>query len=310
MLNEYVVTPDVFDALSYEDQGACGVSLRWLKDAILEDGLVRDLRDGGWSRHCAEGAAQYHRSTKELLAKLRSNNRLRPFDPQLAAEPANAAEWLQEGLASHAEAAVDGIITSHVSAGTTTERQVVSVEKLTGAGFWQSRSPSRTLTRSAASYAAALAPILRQSRSLMFIDPYLDPSTYNFRDFTTLLQPLLARRDRPIIEFHRSFVLDEQVGRTFPSAEAWRSRFDALHCALAAHGLTAEVFAWQKFHDRFLIADVFGLNASSGFDTTSDSTSTAVWSRLGRADREAVQREFDPAVRGADCKHRFRIGAP
>ena len=72
------------------------------------------------------------------------------------------------------------------------------------------------------------------------------------------------------------------------------------------HGLIAEVFIWSDFHDRFMISDVIGINASAGFDVTNRPNDFATWSRLGRRDKDDVQRRFDPAAN--QPKWRFMIG--
>lgn len=309
MLNEYIVTPDVFDPVAYQHPDAADVSLRWLKAALLEDCLVRDLRDGGWSAHCAHNAAELHRWTKEVLAKLRTNNRLRPFAPALPADPATSADWLTEGLATTGVEPVAGIIAAHATAAQTTDQRVGSVERLPAMNWWQARSPSRTMARSTVSYLGALEPILRQARSLMFIDPYLNPSSPNYGQIANLLHPLRHRQDPPIVELHRSFSLIDAGTRTFPCEAAWRQKFDPLNQTLRGAGLKAQVFLWEDFHDRFLIADVIGLSVSAGFDTPANPNDNATWTRLGRDGKEAKQREFDPATRPAALKFRFAIGA-
>ena len=59
--------------------------------------------------------------------------------------------------------------------------EVACIEKLTGSLWWQRRSPSVTVDRKIARYLQVLDRVLRHSNSLMFIDPNLDPSAYNYR---------------------------------------------------------------------------------------------------------------------------------
>lgn len=308
MLDEFVIVPDVFDSGSYKHPDACDSSLRWLKLALLESGIVRDLRDGDWSKFCVEHAAELHQSTKELLKKLRSNNRLRSFDAQLEAAPTDPGGWLEEGLASAAIEPVVGLVAAHASASRTRDERVGSIETLPSVNWWRNRSPSRLLARSNAGHLEALGPILRQARSLMFIDPNLDPAKGNYRRFEELLMPLRNRRDPPLVELHRSSALGDGPERSFPAPDEWRQRFDTLHQRLVTAGLGAEVFLWVDFHDRFLVSDLIGLNTSAGFDVTGDPRQTVTWTRLGIVDKEKVQRDFDPSVRADALRCRFQIG--
>ncbi|MHA0320305.1 hypothetical protein ACXY7D_18620 [Sphingomonas melonis] len=310
MLEEYVITPDVFMSEAYLEPHTCGTNLRWLKDAILEDGLVRDLRDGGWSRFCTDPSTPgRHQSTNEIIKKLRAGNRLRKSEPRLDHDPNSTQEWLAEGLESYAAEPATGIVTAHATAGPSSAKHMASIEKLTGANWWRARSCSRDLTRTTGDYLSALRPILQQANSLMFIDPNLDPTAPNYHGFADLLQPLLHREVKPLIEIHRSTALGDGPARKFPDRAEWRQRFVPLHEQLSAIELKATILFWVDFHDRFLVSDLIGLSISAGFDTTADPTSEACWSRLGRDQRDARQRRFDPAVREDVFRFQFDIGA-
>ncbi|MEG8049328.1 hypothetical protein QP178_05370 [Sphingomonas aurantiaca] len=310
MLDEYILVPDVFDPEAYSKPDYADMCLASLKLPLLEEALVRDLRDGGWGAFCTAHAGTLHRLTKELLKKLRSTNRLRPHPALLAEQPEDAAGWLAEGIASHAAEPVRGIIAAHacIDPERSGTEPLVSIEKLTGANWWQSRGPSRTVSRSLADYGSALLPILRQANSVMIVDPYLDPSLPNYRDFGLLLEPLAARPRPPIVELHRCFYYRSGGEIVVPSPDDWRARFAALDGFLDARGLAADVFFWNYDHDRFLISDVFGLSASAGFDVTSDPNAKAIWGRLSAADKDRVQRDFDPAASTGTYKFRIRIG--
>ncbi len=73
--------------------------------------------------------------------------------------------------------------------------------------------------------------------------------------------------------------------------------------------MSAAVFLWQDFHDRYLIADVLGVTVGAGFDVTVMANDETTWARLGRDDRDKFQRRFDPAARPQDLKGQFVIGA-
>ena len=61
LLAEYAITPDVFDVASYTSEEVCGLHLEAIREPMLTDGLVRDLRDGEWRRLFANDARAWHR---------------------------------------------------------------------------------------------------------------------------------------------------------------------------------------------------------------------------------------------------------
>ncbi len=76
LLAEYAVTPDVFDATCYRSEEVCGLHLQVLREALLYDGLVRDLRGGEWRQLFVDSQRPWHPKGKELLKKLREQSRL------------------------------------------------------------------------------------------------------------------------------------------------------------------------------------------------------------------------------------------
>ncbi len=82
---------------------------------------------------------------------------------------------------------------------------------------------------------------------------------------------------------------------------------DGISAHLRVAGLQAEVFVWDDFHDRYLISNLIGISLPNGFDTTRDPNSVTRWTRLGRNDRDDVQREFDLASQQHALRARFMI---
>ena len=79
--------------------------------------------------------------------------------------------------------------------------------------------------------------------------------------------------------------------------------------ALLQSSLEVKVFAWDDFHDRYLISDLVGIQMSNGFDTSTGPLKT-IWSRIGRTDREDVERDFDANIQGKrypKCQFNFKI---
>ncbi|GIW56558.1 MAG: hypothetical protein KatS3mg082_2962 [Nitrospiraceae bacterium] len=313
LLRDYAITPDVFDTMSYSSQELCAVHLSHLKEVLLNEGLVRDLRAGEWSRLFADDARSWHPRGKELLKKLAQQNRLVGFQPHRPSSPSNDIEWCEEALGTHGVLAFTGgiIVTESVKTAFPGNALVARIDRLASASWWAARASSVRLRRDMRDYLDQLAPVLRCSNSLIFIDPHLDPSLNRYGQFGQLLWAAGGRTPAPTIEIHRVCFEGSGPNRTFPMSSDsayFETRFRrALQTILSSAGLRAEVFIWDDFHDRYLISDLIGISLPNGFDTTTDPNSVTTWTRLGRKDRDDVQREFDPASGRHTLRHRFTI---
>lgn len=308
MLDEYALIPDIFDPAAYTNGVLADAYLTFLKEPLFQEAIVRDLHDGAWSQYCLTNAGGLHRLTKEIVRKLALSNRLRLFPTQTASTPVRAQDWCVESLRSHASSALTGIVAAHATKQSCGEPEVASIEKLTGTIWWQKRSPSVTVDRKTAEYLRVLHLVLLQANSLMFIDPNLDPSSHSYREFHQLLAAIPQRAIKPKIEIHRSFCKGDGAARTFPTEAGWKVSFATLDTALKKCGQDAEVFFWDDFHERYLITDIVGVSVPAGFDVTGKQNDFSTWGRLGREDRDKIQRLFDPAARPQSLKWRFQIG--
>ena len=78
LLAEYALTPDVFDLTSYSTDEVCGLHLQSIKDVLLHEALVRNLRNGEWATLFSGNYRPWHRRGKELLKKTRSAKTAHP----------------------------------------------------------------------------------------------------------------------------------------------------------------------------------------------------------------------------------------
>ena len=100
--------------------------------------------------------------------------------------------------------------------------------------------------------------MLRHSNLLVFIDPYLDPAKPQYHHLGRLLTRSGDRSPAPRIEIHRALIEDKG-----PRIE--RGFRDTLADPLRAAGLSADVFIWSKFHDRFLLSNLAAISFPYGF---------------------------------------------
>ena len=313
LLADYAITPDVFDVTSYPTEGECAARLETIREAMLTEGLVRDLRDGAWSGLFRGDARPWHRRGQELLKKMATQGRLSHFGPALSRRPAADVDWCAEALAADDRRAFHGgvITTESVKKAFAADRRVARIDRLSSARWWASRGPSVRLGRTAADYEEHLDLVLRCSNSLMFIDPHLDPSKSRYGAFGTLLQRAGNRTPGPRIEIHRVCYEGSGPARRLPMREApeyFRRVFhDALARPLRDAGLRAEVFIWTDFHDRYLLSNLVGISLPNGFDVPGAPGAVTTWTRLGRRDRDDVQREFDPGAGRHGLVDRFEV---
>ena len=314
LLADYAITPDVFDVMSFQNEGECEARLELIREPMLSQGVVRDLRNGEWRKSFENHTRPWHRRGMELVRKLATQGRLIQFPSTLPAPPVSDQEWCAEALGSRGVRAFTGgiIVTETVKNAHLREPLVARIDRLGSARWWASRGRcSVTLSRTLADYTQHLEPVLRCSNSLMFIDPHLDPMQERYGEIGELIEMAGRRQPPPRIEIHRVCYEHSGHRRRFPmmeDSEYFERRFrDSISVRLRATGLTAEVFIWDDFHDRYLISNLIGILLPNGFDTTRDPNSVTRWARLDRNDRDGVQREFDAASQRHALRAQFTI---
>lgn len=307
LLAEYAITPDVFDSTSYSSEEVCGLHLSTIRQVMMDEGLLRDLRGGEWRALFASRDRPWHRRAKEIVKKLATQGRLIEFPPTPFASPTNDREWCAEALAGHQREPMAGgvIVTQPVKDAYRRERLVERVDLLSRAEWWEQRSPSVRLHRELAEYRQHLNPILRCANSFQFIDPHLYPGRRGYREFAKILARAGGRKPAPLIEIHRVRYDGSGSARTEPD---FQSIFqNALSTTLHVAGLRANVFIWDHFHDRYLITNLVGISLPNGFDTTHRRDDLTTWTRLGPAQRDDIQREFDSVSRSHILHRKFTL---
>lgn len=309
LLAEYALTHDVFDQSSYQSEELGDLHIQTLKEVLLNEGLVRDLRDGEWRSLFTVDSRPWHRRGRELLKKLVIQRRLISFPASLESRPTRDEDWCHEALASHEKRCLSGIIvTDCIADRFASDRLVACIDRLSSAQWWAGRSPSMRLRRTLEDYRSAVSLILLHANSIMFIDPHFDPSLHRYQDFIALLGQAGARKSKPVIELHRVCYRDKGVKREVLAEAEWQAIFrQEMTERVRTNQLNVEVFIWDDFHDRYIVTDLIGISTPNGFDTSKAVSNMTTWTRLGRADRDDVQREFDPASNRHRLRIRFKI---
>jgi hypothetical protein len=141
-------------------------------------------------------------------------------------------------------------------------------------------------------YLDNLRLILSNANSIKFIDPYLDPSGTNYKEFYQLISAIQrAGGAAPRIEVHRKY--SGSPSDPVLTKDDWINRFKKLSATLTTAKLKIEVFVWDDFHDRYLISNLIGINLNNGFDISTANDMTT-WNKLSRQVREDINKEFTP----------------
>ena len=313
MLSEFALSPAVFRLASYESNAVADVCLGSMRGPFFEDCVVRDLRQGQWSECLYQERDVLHPRAKELLKKLRAQKRLVPYELAEGEGPREDQGWETEAIRTHATDPLAGMIFSREAKEIrhADNPAITCPERLATTAFWTNRPCSLRIPRSMGEYSLLLAPILRHSNFIAFIDPHLDPSETRYKDFLQLLvHPIVKQRKYPPkIEVHRVAWLGNGQDKTPRLAQIEKIFRDAWSATLAANRLGVEVFLWDDMHDRYVCSNHLGLAWTNGFDCTRDTNARVTVARLRREDRDDLQREFDANSTRHALRHRFEIGS-
>jgi len=147
--------------------------------------------------------------------------------------------------------------------------------------------------RSAAKLVAAVAPMLRTCRHIVFIDPYFDPTKQRFmKPMAAFLQEIWVNRygaENPRVEIHTSIdriFTEHEQGQNRKSDEQRRGCTHLVYemkrrlAMIIPRGKEVHVTIWrqrehgQKLHNRYILSEFCGIAFGTGLDQNDDSTAT------------------------------------
>jgi hypothetical protein len=314
MLREFAFSPDILLASAYGLTTADGVfhtaedhghlALNTLRKGLERGGVVRDLAGGAWLQAVMSTTEGLHPRSREVLLKIQKNGRVVPAARRVAAQPADEMSWLTEAFASHqAEPLLSqffGTDSFGAAVSAAAYQQLPKgISKLPFCEPFAGGGCSAKVRRTLVDYVNLLRPLFKHSRSLMFIDPYLDLEAPNYRDFVGLLQEVARVRPDASVELHRQLRVTGPGSQLIP-ADEWRRRFKrAIDADPLLRTLAIEVLIWDEFHDRYLVSNLMGISVPYGFDTSTKADETR-WTVLTPDDTDDIRVEFsagDPRKR-------------
>ena len=291
LIPEYVLLHEALAEVGSDLQRA------YLRDAVLRDGVIRNLRKGSWYKALLKRQRLITPLVREVIETLRKNRRLLPFEDMLPTEPACDADWCAEAIASHGKRILNGIIASkEVALGFSgSHLPIISMATLHEAQLHDQSQNSVTTSFKTSEYLQVLSLPLASGDYLRFLDPYIDPENDHYKSsFLELLIKAGTRSPRPKIEVHRKAEYTHPGKELkFKTAEEWRPKFEAWHRELEEKNIPVRVVIWDKFHDRYFLSRLLALSVSNGFKTNRDLNDLNTWTRLDHKTLNVIERQFD-----------------
>ena len=239
MLREFAFSPDVFfpeafgvkaangEFVAAENHGHLALAALW--KGIERFGVIRDLAAGGWGKTLDARREDLHARSRELLKKLRLDGRIVSAAAQSASTPTDEMGWLIEALASHkADPEIAQFFGTDDFCGSVKaadyQQLPKGISKIPFCPPFAGGGCSIKVERNVAAYISALRPLIKYSRSLMFVDPYLDLQADNYQGFILLLKGIASINPDVEVELHRQ--IKPAHGAPFLSASNWKQRFN------------------------------------------------------------------------------------
>ena len=311
LLAEYAIMPDIFfggfcACNEYEEE-----LFDQLRDVVMTQGLVRDLRNGGWSTLLKQPGSHLSPRANHFLKNIQNKGRVTFFPIQLPCVPKSDLDWCQEAIETHKAKPLSGIIaTESVALNFKEYSAVSSINKLRKSGWWKPLDSDVRVQRNIGSYLEQLQPILEHAKWILFVDGNLDPSADNYADFMQIISILAARERAPYIEIHRQEFSGSVKDKKVRNINEWLDRFSPILQIVSGKKLHIEVFIWKRIHDRYLLSNLMGLQIPYGFDTNKyKPTEETTWSRLTQKSIDAEYRKVDKAVNWNALVGSFKLGA-
>ena len=195
--------------------------------------------------------------------------------------------WLERAEAEHAERPFHALLAEANPRG---NNYVVQADRLIAESHPRWAVPDTPpVTRSSAELVAAVAPILRICRHIVFIDPYFDPTRQRFMNpMAAFLHEIWTDRcgaENPIAEIHTGidrFFKDYERGQNRNPLEEKRVCSNLIHemqkrlPGIIPAGREVQVTFWkqrehgEKLHNRYILSEICGVAFGTGLDQNND----------------------------------------
>jgi hypothetical protein len=256
MLREYAVEPEAI--------GSSWQNFRYLIEKFgFDRGRLISQFPKSWLRMVYEASAGLKEVERKRLTEILNDAKRskiirsgRPYDP--------AAGWLQNALTQQAINPFHAII---ANANPDEAASIVIVDDADEAHPLMQASHIWEVERVGTTLAAAMEPLLRSAREVLFIDRFFDISKERYRDTLKACLEVLHANGLKGIRCEIHFCDHDSR----PDAEFVIKNAPKWLAGILPEGMSIALFAWKErnggadFHARYLLTDVGGLNVDAGF---------------------------------------------
>lgn len=308
MLYEHAMTPDLFDSAFLGTNDSNGIILVEILRGLAQFGLLANLHKDRWIRLVEEKLNTVSPTLKpqvlDCLSVLHDRHRLVRHPKSMVGNPNTANDWLKIALDSHDKVPFHAIILSQELMDNCERECSAFVEffgSLDSSQWSDCKKPTLMLTKSPAEYRSNLTPVLRYARSLVLVDPYLNPEEPRYFNTIEICSNLLGNRrgyDRLSgrIDLHADTKHLPPNGSIDNYLAEWEKILQPL-VDVDKHRF--RIFLWEAkpgsetMHDRYILTDQCGLLIPGGLDCRNAShPNTTVWSLVAEDDRRRVWADY------------------
>jgi hypothetical protein len=297
MLYEFTVTPGIFEEGLLATSDHMARDLIRLLDGLQQNGLIGNLCDSHLRREIGAriSALPAGRLREDLRCGLEMlDKRQRFIDRPYVGPgwPGDDPAWLQEAVNSHSTENFYSIVTTELTAnGRLCPPCTLRIGSVCSSALWTGRQNSRRVERSAAVFQDVLRPVLLNAKSLMLIDPHIQPERARYSTSLKAMVQSAYTRHNPgtlkIFEIHSKTDADH----------SWffnelRSRIGPL----VPSGCRIRLVLWEdpedRFHNRFILTNFCGISVDRGLDESDQGPDQDDWEIIDERHREDVWNRF------------------
>jgi len=315
MIYELAITPGSFSA---NDNIPSLSSLQNLLRVVArENHLIGVVRKRLWRPAVREAIASlespFRENISNLVKTLNDRRRFIPRQYQTNPDqpPRTDPEWLSEFLLAHDENPFDLIVTLLTTIGECDKLPncVCAVETVLDTSLFQNYERSKRVKREASEFIKTLRSLLLYSRSIMLIDPHIDPTVQRYkRPIAALINAAFDRGRYPAPAFFEIHLKAQE------DISLQESKIKQGLIPLMNQGTRVRVVLWtekdiqETFHNRFILTDLCGIEVMQGLDEPKHGgPDHDDWGVMGEAHRQAIWRQFQKGSTTFDQKHEFYL---
>lgn len=304
MLYEFGLSPGIFEKELLTSNHHVARDLVRLLDGLRDNGLIGNLCDGELRREIARKIASLPSGPlrEELRYGLEMLDRRQRFVSRSYIGPGwpdDDATWFQEAVNSHLNHAFYSLVTTQTSVnGQSCPSCTLQIGSVCGSPLWNGRQSTRHIERRAEVFKDVLRPVLRNAKSLMLIDPHIQPERSRY--FRSLRAIVQSAYDRPV---PASLALFEIHSKTKAEPSWYHSELRSRIGSLIPSGCQVRLVLWDdpegRFHNRFILTNFCGISVDRGLDESDHGLDYDDWEIIDEQHRDTVWNRFRITGTGA-----------